>query len=597
MTTTGTACRGILKALSGKLSAAVLGIILFALAITGSYLLVVGPDTQQRERIRPLVESGLSVDGSIKFDERFSDKSYRWPWQENKPYREDEIRFAEMWLNSHIIAELLLDYYYCNSPSYYCLVWLLGNLKRSVSYWGNAVSLAVQGDANNDGVSNYESLLGPDAGVLNTFGPNPVTIYALEKNLSKEDILQLKSWEADGQMDEWEREIVDLVLGHRISEDRIEWIVKNVEPNPATVHALERQLPDDQVKLMEPFGRDNHLVEWEKHIIDHLGELSSVYVDWAIEKAHGKRALTDWEEYFAQCIGELPDFFIEKVLNDGHVYYGEWMQTQFLGRFSREHLEEKGADWICNPDLDDDGFTNEFEVRVSSTDPYACNERYAILVCGDDLPVLWSDQIGAAEEFLTSQPNSSAANIWALESKPYRGFKEENVYRLSGENMTFQNFKRLVGDVGERLGGENIVLFVFAGHGERNHVTFADRVVSYEQINLELSTLEARVVCCIIDACYSGSGIAYLQSDGRIVMTSSGEAEKTYGGTLAYSLFSAMQNGSNDQDNNGYCSISESFYGARVSLEDRFGNHPQLSNATLARAAYLVELYLGEQKS
>ena len=71
-------CRG--------LSVSLVIILLFCLATIGYYLLEIGPKKQQRERIQPLVSSGLSLDGSIRFDELFSDQSFRWAWQENKPY-------------------------------------------------------------------------------------------------------------------------------------------------------------------------------------------------------------------------------------------------------------------------------------------------------------------------------------------------------------------------------------------------------------------------------------------------------------------------------------------------------------------------------
>jgi hypothetical protein len=169
------------------------------------YFLEAGPWEQQRARVQPLLESGLSIDGSIRFDQSFSDQSFRWPWQENEAYHGDEIKFAEMWLKDNLTTEVLLNYYYCTSSNYNCLVWLFGNLKRGVSFWDDAVKLVVHGDANNDGISNYDSLLGPNADVLDTITPDPVTIYALEKNLSKEVIKQLKPFEADGQMNEKKR--------------------------------------------------------------------------------------------------------------------------------------------------------------------------------------------------------------------------------------------------------------------------------------------------------------------------------------------------------------------------------------------------------
>jgi hypothetical protein len=175
------------------------------------------------------------------------------------------------------------------------------------------------------------------------------------------------------------------VASHKVSEDRLEWIVKNLEPNPATVYALEQNLSNAWIKWINLLGEDGHLEEWERYIIDHLAELPPVYVDWVVEKVIEYRGLTDWDGYFVNHIDELPNCFIEEVLRDKYVSYKEWMQAQFLGRFSREYLDEKNEEWINNPDLDGGGFTNEFEANVSLTDPYVCNERYAILAYSEDL--------------------------------------------------------------------------------------------------------------------------------------------------------------------------------------------------------------------
>ncbi|NIM44615.1 MAG: hypothetical protein GTO54_03130 [Nitrososphaeria archaeon] len=187
-----------------------------------------------------MVESGLSVEASIKFDERFCDQVFRWPWQEIKPYDGDEVKFAEMWLYDNITTEVLLNFYYCTSSNYYSLVWLLGSLKKGVSYWENAVGLVVHGDASSDGISNYDSLLGPTVELLGTFVPNPVTVYALTKDLPKEVVMRLKPFEIDGRMTEDEKIVVNLISMYNLSETRRQWVGKNLEANPATRQICQR---------------------------------------------------------------------------------------------------------------------------------------------------------------------------------------------------------------------------------------------------------------------------------------------------------------------------------------------------------------------
>jgi len=548
--------------------------ILFCSSGLCCYLLKLGFKEQQRVRIQPLLDLGFKFEDAVKFDQRFSDQRFRWPWEENKAYNDDEIRFAEMWLNNSVITEILLNYYYCKSSNYYTLIWLLGSIKREVSFWEEAVKFVVNGDINNDGVSNYDSLLGPNADVLDPIMPNPATIYALEKNLSKDIIRMLKVFDRDGEMSEWEREIINLAATCEISRDYLAWISeKGIEPNPATIYAIRQGLPKDWIERINPLGEDGILAEWEKNVIDNLDVLPFVYVDWAVEKAVKKRGLVSWEEYIVNNISDLPSYFIEKVFEDKYVSYEEWMQAQFLLRFSREHLMEMSESWISNFDLDEDGFTNEFEVKIMSSNPYVYNRRFAVLAYGEGLSPSWGEQTRYVEEFLKSN-----------------GFGESNIYRLYEENMTLQKFNQVIEDVSVKSREDDLVLVLLVGHGIKDEIYFSDGWVSYRRIRDILLKIKARQII-IIDACYSGSAKNYLMSEGRVLITSSREDEETYRGT-SFFIFDAMRNKKYDLNNDGYCSIMEAFYGAKEYIENKFGNHPQLTNENLAEKTYIVEIYL-----
>jgi len=551
-------------------------LLLLTSGVTIYYLLTVF-ENQRIERIKPLIDSGLSLRDAIRFDERFSEKFFLLPLQKSKPYSGDEIRFAEMWVNNSIITEILLNYYYWNSSNYYCLVWLLGDLKRGLSYWDDAVKLVVHGDANGDGIDNYDSLLGPNSDVLNTFKPNPVTIYALEKNLSKEVIKRLKTFETDGKMDRWEKRIIDMVASHDISEDYLNWIIeKRIEPNPAVIYAIEQNLPRDLIKRLEPLGEDGYLAEWEKNIIENFSKLPLNYVNWILEKAIKKYGLADWERYIVDHVNDLPYCFVEKIVTDGKIDYEEWMQARFLERFSEEDLEGKDADWINDPDLDDDGFTNEFEVNFSFTDPFICNDRYIILAYSKDLSSYLKANINAVKEFLAS-----------------RSYYKMNIYELCDENVTYQDFRKAIDDISSKSDENDMLFFFFVGHGERNRIFFSDRDVDYEGIGRELARVKSKVQICIIDACYSGSAIEHLESENRIIITSCRGDEKSYEGMFFHSFFSVMQNRSYDKNGDGYCSVLESFYGAKSLIEDTFEYYPQLSYGNFTKEVYFVEDYSG----
>lgn len=223
-------------------------ILLISLGMASYYLMEIGSKIQQRERIQPLLDYGINLNDSINFDKRFSDQEFLWPWQENKPYYGDEIKFAEMWLSNTSITEVLLVYYYCAPSNYYCLVWLFGNLVRGLSYWEDAVTLVVHGDVNGDGISNYDSLLGSNADALKSLEPSPVIICTSENNLSKERIKILKVFSSDSRMDESERKAMDLMTSIDISRDRYEWIAENVTVNPADIYDHEKDMPNTMDK-------------------------------------------------------------------------------------------------------------------------------------------------------------------------------------------------------------------------------------------------------------------------------------------------------------------------------------------------------------
>lgn len=546
---------------------------LILLFVGGTTYYITESGRQRAARIQSLLDAGLSLEEAIRFDERFSDQGLRWPWQKNGIYQGNEIKLAEMWINNSVITEFLLYYYYCASSDYRVLVWLLGSLKRGVSFWTEAIDFVVNGDVNHDGISNYDSLLGPYAGILDPLMPNPTVIYAVERGLPRNLIKRLKPFDMDGQMSEWEKEIVDLVAEGVISEDYLEWVVENIEPNPATIYAIKQGLPRTLISKINPLGNDGNLSEWEKYIIDHYTELPPIYIDWIVEKAVKRKILTKWEEYIVNNVDRLPARFIEEILKDKQVSYEEFMQSRFLGRFDKEYLEENG-EWINDPDLDDDGFTNEFEVNFLFMDPYTHNGRFAILTCSEGLPPSWKEQVESIEEFLR-----------------LNGFKEENIYKLYNGDMTFQNFEQIINIVATKSNEDDLILLLLAGHGRKNEIYFSEGWVSYESIRGVLMRLKTRTQILIIDACYSGTAIPFLKSENRVVIASSREDEETYRGTLFY-IFSAMTDESCDLNNDKYCSLLEAFYGAKTMIESRFENHPQISNEALAEKIYVVEFYL-----
>jgi len=173
---------------------------------------------------------------------------------------------------------------------------------------------------------------------------------------------------------------------------------------------------------------------------------------------------------------------------------------------------EMNESWINTFDLDGDGFTNEFEVRIMSSDPYVYNGRFAVLAYGEGLPPSWEEQVRYVEEFLKSN-----------------GFEESNIYRLYEENMTLQKFNQAIEDVSLKSREDDLVLVLLAGHGIKDEIYFSDGWINYGRIGNILLKIKARQIV-IIDACYSGLAKNYLMSERIVLITSSKEDEETYGG-------------------------------------------------------------------
>lgn len=561
-------------------------ILLLFLSVSGYWILEKGPEKQRRERIKPLLDAGLTKENAARFDRHVAEQGFRWPWEKNEPYKGPEIKLAKMWSKNPITVDLLIHNYYLQGGRQYALVWLLKYPSpmprfRAYSHWENVVEMSVYGDANGDGVSNYESILGGHAGVLDTLKPNPATIYALGKGLSENLVERFEKFDKDSKLASWERRVVDRVAEDRLSNVKLDWILDNFNTNPATIHAfLEENLSREWIKRSEPLGEDGLLKDWEKHMISHIKEIPSVCLEWASKN----QALRKNEKYLAFRFDDLPSIFLENILSNGSISYEDWMQAKFLTGFSGEDLENKSAEWICDPDLDNDGFTNEFEDSLLSTDSYVRNQRKAIVLYDNGYfeHTYRKNQLKSVVHFLEGR-NKSERSRWSIEKTPTPGFGEVTT-RPVGEI----NYHNIIENLSQNTDSDDIILFVLVGHGERNSPL---RGLNYREIDNGLSQVKGKLKVVLVDSCYSGNAINELDSENRLILTSSRENEMAFG-PFYYLFFSSMQEKASELNGNGYCSVLESFKRAKKLVENGFGNHPQISEKRGGRETYLFELYL-----
>lgn len=168
---------------------------------------------EQNERIKPLIQAGLSRDGSINFDKTHPELS---------PYDNVSIDFARMWVNNKNIANSLLAK-------------------------NNSVYQTVYGDFDNDGIINLKEMVGSLSPILDPLKPNLVVGYALtkENDLSLELASALQYTETTNILTQAEKQTTDLALNYR---NIINWNKDKIE----ILSALYEDLPEN-LALNHPY--------------------------------------------------------------------------------------------------------------------------------------------------------------------------------------------------------------------------------------------------------------------------------------------------------------------------------------------------------
>lgn len=564
-------------------------------SIVSSYILVLGPWNHRRKRIDSLVNSGIKRKTAEKFDSEFTEKPLVLPWEEAKTYSSNEVKLSKMWAKNKILTKFLLNYYYTNSQNYKTFVYLIGGINRQVTFWEKAVEWTVNGDANNDGYSNWDSMFGTHADLLETAYPNPVTEYALEAGTEKRIIKKMKIMDSDGKMADWEKWVVDKFNHDEISEKRLNWILENFNDNPATVFALQKEMPPTEIKSIEGLGKDGNLKDWERYIINHLSDLPEEYVDWA----ENETGLTNQEKYFVSKAGNLPsDFIVHVVKNKVSKYetvaYEEKTQIKFLLNLSEGELKSKSKEWIIDSNLDDDAFTNYFESSISNTDPYTKNELYAMMLYTQESPNLLKLQMKTIENFLKSE--RTGVDSEDFPNLPHSQIKNNNFYSFYNNKGTYKNFQNTVDKLSKEIDKNDIFLLIMGGHGKKGRFQFTENnEKSYSEIGNILSKINSKINIITIEACYSGSAIETLKDDSSIIITSAAKDEYYEGNNLSHHLFMSMAGRGSTPDRN-YLSLFSSYQWAKKAVTEEKERHPQIWNENLANNTYPLEIFIGEEE-
>ena len=219
--------------------------------------------------------------------------------------------------------------------------------------------------------------------------------------------------------------------------------------------------------------------------------------------------------------------------------------------------------------------------------PHIKNDRYAIVLCTDSS---WpfGDDMG---KVLTN----------------HYGYTSQNLWKYVGSDATFSNFKKAVNNIANLSDKNDIVFIGISSHGGYGGMEFNDGsgnphgpFVSYSIIDSLLDRINTMILIVMIDNCYSGSALNYLNTGPcpRIVYTSCKADETSYVGDFDWAFPAALGNDDNAYqsadnsygDSNGYVSVKEAYLYAQDYTITNFGVHPQ------ALYYYCSDAYVGEHK-
>jgi len=105
------------------------------------------------------------------------------------------------------------------------------------------------------------------------------------------------------------------------------------------------------------------------------------------------------------------------------------------------------------------------------------------------------------------------------------GWEQNNIIQLENEYATEDNFMAALDYLANIDGSCDTLLLCILTHGDDdNFDAFLDyqgtNSIPYEDLNKKLDNLESAGIGIIIDACYSGNAIEFLNKEGRVIATS-----------------------------------------------------------------------------
>jgi len=165
-------------------------------------------------------------------------------------------------------------------------------------------------------------------------------------------------------------------------------------------------------------------------------------------------------------------------------------------------------------DSDGDGYPDEFEIKVAKTDPFAPNERWALLI--STLGPYIEEEL--MYEFLTRE----------------EGIPTKNIITIFSVEATYQNIEKALAELAEKIDENDIFFLTIVAHGGtlvyREGVTEEfvggdqakkGKDFSYQHLDECLDKIKARATILAITGCGSESDILFntLRDKSRVIVT------------------------------------------------------------------------------
>ncbi len=140
------------------------------------------------------------------------------------------------------------------------------------------------------------------------------------------------------------------------------------------------------------------------------------------------------------------------------------------------------------------------------------------------------------------------------------GWNEDNINLLVGQ-VTKDDVYGALSWLKENVKSSDTIFLLLLDHGSPGIFCLYDSGLSYEELDTELDKLDYSGIDIIIEACYSGSAIPYLQQDKRVIITSGANDTNTgfYYDCLMIGLDGFADYKGEIGDKNGVCTAEELF--------------------------------------